>query len=294
MEEDNKYSLLIVDDEKDIVDQLYDFFRRDYKVFKATDCDEALKILLDEESDINLVLSDQRMPKMQGTELLSRLKKERPEITRILMTGYTDLEVAIESINKGHIHRYLSKPLDYGELGNIIKEGIQNYEEAVKIKNLIGQEKKDIIGKIKNALSQLKVTEMDKGKLQEELQAAKEVETRMQKELEQKVGSLEEERASANHEITELKEKAANLMEDLNLTRAEAEKVMIVKDESIKLQAEMKDLEAKFSLVNKSATNLQGEINKIEQERDTALAERNRIEKKLKQFQKNWGSAMRA
>lgn len=129
----NKSSLLIVDDEKDIVDQLYDFFRKEYQVYKAYDCDEALKIL-EKEDIINLVMSDQRMPKMQGTELLARLKNERPEVTRILMTGYTDLEVAIDAINKGSIHCYLPKPLNYDELGDIIKKGMKNYEEAVKIK----------------------------------------------------------------------------------------------------------------------------------------------------------------
>ncbi len=293
--DNKKYSLLIVDDERDIVDQLYDFFRKDYQVYKAYDCDEALKIL-EKEDIINLVMSDQGMPKMQGTEFLARLKIDRPEITRILMTGYTDLEVAIEAINKGSIHRYLSKPLNYDELGDIIKKGMQNYEEAVKIKNLISQEKKDkdIIGKIKNVLSQLKVKEMDKGKLEKELQAAKELETRIQKGLEQKVGALEEERVSANHEIMEFKGKVANLMEDLNLTRAEAEKVKDVKEESMKLEEEMKDLEAKFLLVNKSVSSLKEDLERIKQERDSVLEEKNHIEKKLNQFQKNWGSAMKA
>ena len=287
---DEKHSLLIVDDEHDIVDQLYDYFRRDYTVHKAYSGEEAVNLF--NENEVHLVMTDQRMPKMQGTELLSTLKEKKPEVTRILMTGYTDLEVAIEAINTGSIHRYLSKPLDFEELKGIIEDGLKFYGEATKVKNLISQEKEDIIGRVKSILSKVKNVEMDKGKLENELQAAKEVENKFQEEMKQKISVLEKERSAAMNEIRDLSEKVAKMADGLDKAQAEAEKANQLKEENRKIHDELKDLESRFSLANKSASNLKSEVKKIEQERDTATAEKNRMEKKLKQFQANWGKAV--
>ncbi len=136
---EKEHSLLIIDDEHDIVDQLYDYFRKEFTVHKAYDGEEAVNIF--NENEVHLVMTDQRMPKMQGTEILTIFKEKKPEVTRILMTGYTDLEVAIDAINKGSIHRYLQKPLNFDELTNIIKEGLQLYEQCTKAKNMISNEK---------------------------------------------------------------------------------------------------------------------------------------------------------
>ena len=122
-----KYSLLIIDDERGIVDQLFDYFRKDFTVHKAYDAEEAVNIF--NENEIHLVMTDQRMPGMQGTELLATFKEKKPEVTRILMTGYTDIEIAIEAINNGSIHRYLQKPLNFDELAGIIEEGLQAFEQ---------------------------------------------------------------------------------------------------------------------------------------------------------------------
>ncbi len=126
-EDQKKYSLLIIDDERDIADQLYDYFRRNFTVYKAYSAEEAINIF--NENEIHLVMTDQRMPGMQGTELLAVFKEKKPEVVRILMTGYTNLDVAIEAINNGSIHRYLKKPLDFNELSDFVKEGLQAYEQ---------------------------------------------------------------------------------------------------------------------------------------------------------------------
>lgn len=287
---DEKHGLLIVDDEHDIVDQLYDYFRRDYTVHKAYSGEEAVNLF--KENEIQLVMTDQRMPKMQGTELLEMCKEKKPEVTRILMTGYTDLEVAIEAINKGSIHRYLSKPLNFEELKGIIKEGLGFYSEATKVRNLIAQEKEDIIGKVKSILSKVKNAEVDKGKLEKELQAAKEVETKIQEEMENKINALEKEKASTMSETNDLNEKVAKMGNSIEKAQAEAEKANQLKNENRKIQEELKDIESKFALANKSASSFKAEVGKIQQERDTATAEKNRMEKKLKQFQANWSKAV--
>lgn len=286
---DKKYSLLVVDDEKDIVDQLYDYFRRDYKIHRAYSGEEAAEIL--ESNEVQLVMTDQRMPKMQGTELLALLKEKSPSTTRILMTGYTDLEVAIEAINMGSIHRYLQKPLNFDELSGIIKEGLEFFEEADKVKRIVSQEKDDILGKIKEVFGKVKNVEADKGKLEAELQAAKDVENKMREEMETKLTELEKDKAANSHEIGELKEEVAKLYDKLDKAVKDAAQVKVMREENAKVQAELKEVGAKFVIANKAAMSQKSEIEKTAIERDAALAEKTRMEKKLKQFQANWAAS---
>ena len=120
------------------------------------------------------------------------------------------------------------------------------------------------------------------------MQAAKEVENRIQKEMEEKITQLEKEREAAVGEIGDIKDKMGKAMERLDAAEKEAEKAKEYQEVNLKIEAEKKDIESKFLLANKSAMGLKAEIGSIKQERDTALAEKNRIDKKLKQFQKNW------
>jgi YesN/AraC family two-component response regulator len=234
-------------------------------------------------------MTDQRMPKMQGTEILTIFKEKKPEVTRILMTGYTDLEVAIDAINEGSIHRYLQKPLNFDELANIIREGLQLYEQCTKAKNIIANEKDDIIGKIKNVFSQIKDVEDNKDKLEEELRAAKEVENKVRDEMEIKIKELEDDRANSDNEISGLNSKVAAMSDELDRAKKEeAEKIQQVKEENMETEKKVKDMEGKLALATKTAQSHKGEMTSVTQERDTALAEKNRMEKKLKQFQANW------
>ncbi|MGL6284693.1 MAG: response regulator, partial [Microcoleaceae cyanobacterium] len=88
---DTKLKLMVVDDEPDNLDLLYRTFRREYKVFKAESAFAALEIL-DTEGEMALIISDQRMPEMNGTEFLGRTLEQYPDTVRILLTGYTDVE----------------------------------------------------------------------------------------------------------------------------------------------------------------------------------------------------------
>ncbi|MGZ3746166.1 MAG: response regulator [Pseudobdellovibrionaceae bacterium] len=122
-----KHEILCVDDELDNVDALERLFRKHYTVLKATSGIQGLAIL-DENPDVAIIISDQRMPQMTGVEFLERAQKSHPKALRILLTGYTDLESVIQAVNQGQIYRYLTKPWDSTDLLNTVDQAIQKYE----------------------------------------------------------------------------------------------------------------------------------------------------------------------
>lgn len=100
--------VLFVDDEERIVKLLHMIFRQKYEVLTASDGQKALELVKNQKIDV--VVSDQRMPRMQGHELLAEVKKVSPHTVRVLLTGYTDLVSIIGAINEGEVYRFLNKP----------------------------------------------------------------------------------------------------------------------------------------------------------------------------------------
>jgi signal transduction histidine kinase len=125
-----------VDDEMDNVEALERLFRKKFRVLKATSGPAALKIL-QQEPEVCLIISDQRMPEMTGVDLLARTLTTHPDATRILLTGYTDIESVISAINSGQIYRYLTKPWDPVDLVATVESGVERYrfQHELKIKN---------------------------------------------------------------------------------------------------------------------------------------------------------------
>lgn len=121
-----KPKILVVDDELDNLDLLYRTFHKDYKVLRAKSGLEALEILETFE-DIAVIISDQRMPKMSGTEFLSLTAKQYPDTIRILLTGFTDVEDLVEAINSGKVFKYLTKPWNAEELKGLVKQAVDTY-----------------------------------------------------------------------------------------------------------------------------------------------------------------------
>jgi signal transduction histidine kinase len=116
-------TLLIVDDEPDVLRSLHDLFRRDYQVVtfeRASDAIEGLETLAP-----RVVMSDQRMPGMTGVEFLRAVRERLPAATRLLFTGYADLDAVIDAINEGHVFRYVSKPWDPQELIAIVRQSFE-------------------------------------------------------------------------------------------------------------------------------------------------------------------------
>lgn len=120
------YKILLVDDELDNLANLIFAFELDYNLTTASSAAEALDILKRE--DIAVVMSDQRMPEVSGTELLSMIKESHPKVVRILITAYSDIEAAIDAINQGDVYRYIRKDLAMNDIETIIKQAIEYYQ----------------------------------------------------------------------------------------------------------------------------------------------------------------------
>lgn len=119
--------LLVVDDEQDNLDLLYRTFRREFTVFRANGGADALEIL-SKEGEMAVIISDQRMPEMKGTEFLSRTVSEFPDTMRVVLTGYTDITDLIEAINSGQVHRYITKPWEPDQLKKVIFDATNSYD----------------------------------------------------------------------------------------------------------------------------------------------------------------------
>ncbi|MGZ3721308.1 MAG: response regulator [Bdellovibrionales bacterium] len=127
-----KHTILCVDDEVDNVDALERLFRRKYNVLKATSGAEALKIMKSEK--VSVIVTDQRMPNMTGVEFLSATMKTQPDVIRILLTGFTDIDSVISAINSGQVYRYVTKPWDPVDLSNTVDKAIERFELSAELK----------------------------------------------------------------------------------------------------------------------------------------------------------------
>ena len=127
LESSKKLKILVVDDEPDNLDLLYRTFRRDFQVLKADSGFMALQLLA-QEGEVAVIISDQRMPKMKGTEFLSRTLPQFPDTVRIILTGFTDIEDLVEAINAGQVYKYITKPWDAGELKAVVQKAAESYD----------------------------------------------------------------------------------------------------------------------------------------------------------------------
>jgi diguanylate cyclase (GGDEF)-like protein len=109
-----KCSLLVVDDEPYILATLSALLNNDFQVLTADSAEAAQKLFV--EREIDLILSDQKMPRMSGVQLLEWVRRNHPKTVRLLMTGFAELEEAVEAINRGQVFRYLLKPWRAEEL----------------------------------------------------------------------------------------------------------------------------------------------------------------------------------
>lgn len=125
-----KLKLLVVDDETDNLDLLYRTFRHEFTVYRANSAFSALQ-LLEQEGEMSIIISDQRMPKMKGTELLSKTAEHFPDTIRIVLTGYTDVEDLVDAINTGKVFKYITKPWNPTDLRSVVQQAVETYR-AIK------------------------------------------------------------------------------------------------------------------------------------------------------------------
>lgn len=126
-----RLKLMVVDDEPDNLDLLYRTFRRDFQVYRATDGLTGLDIL-DKEGEMAVIISDQRMPQMNGTEFLGRTVERFPDTMRILLTGFTDVEDLVEAINSGQVFKYITKPWKPERLKAVVEQAVDIYRVVKK------------------------------------------------------------------------------------------------------------------------------------------------------------------
>ncbi|MBX2891117.1 MAG: response regulator [Saprospiraceae bacterium] len=117
--------ILCVDDEEDNLLVFRSFFRKYYTVLTAQSGEEALELL--KKQPVDLIVSDQRMPRMTGVELFERIRDEHPDVVRIILTGYSDIQAVIDAINKGKVYHFATKPWDTDELKNILDRALEAY-----------------------------------------------------------------------------------------------------------------------------------------------------------------------
>ncbi|MEM9213912.1 MAG: response regulator [Cyanobacteria bacterium P01_F01_bin.150] len=121
-----KPKILVVDDEPDNLALLYRTFRREFQILQASSGLEALDVLTNE-GEVAVIISDQRMPEMKGTEFLSKTVPQFPDTIRIILTGFTDVEDLVDAINSGQVYKYITKPWDPGELKDVVKHATETY-----------------------------------------------------------------------------------------------------------------------------------------------------------------------
>ena len=126
-DEPEQLKLMVVDDEPDNLDLLYRTFRREFQVYKAENGFQALDIL-EQAGEMGIIISDQRMPKMNGTEFLGRTVDRFPDTIRIVLTGYTDVEDLVEAINSGQVFKYITKPWTPDQLRNVVLQAAETYQ----------------------------------------------------------------------------------------------------------------------------------------------------------------------
>lgn len=129
-------SVLVVDDEANVASSISRLLQdHGYTVLTADDGESALSLLA-EQDNISVIISDQRMPKMTGSELLATVASEYPEVKRILLTGYADFESVRDAVNHGRIFRFLMKPWDDEELVTCVEQGTHYYLVSKENKRL--------------------------------------------------------------------------------------------------------------------------------------------------------------
>jgi putative nucleotidyltransferase with HDIG domain len=143
-----KGKILFVDDEENILRSLRRLFMdEEVEVFTASSGAQGLEILA-RESEIGVIVSDQKMPEMTGVDFLEKSKAVSPQAVRILLTGYADAQAAIDAINRGSTFRYLNKPWNDGELVQTVKSALQMYR--------LGSENKRLAAIVKKQNTELK------------------------------------------------------------------------------------------------------------------------------------------
>lgn len=207
MSEKEAYQILILDDDKENLELLKNTLRSVGKIFTAQSFDEAMKIL--EEKNIDLILSDNRLPQRSGVELLAEANKRWPHIVKILITEVPDAQTLALAINKAQIQKLILKPWEPRELQLIVANEMRRYE---------------LTAKATKSIKELKRKNEELKRINKQLLAEKqELENRLEEYQRQKYFSMEIAKRfeQANRELAEMREKleeANRKLQELSIT----------------------------------------------------------------------------
>jgi response regulator RpfG family c-di-GMP phosphodiesterase len=144
----NKHTVLLVDDERSILSALKRLFRKEgLRILTAESGQKALDTLRQEEGSVSLIISDQRMPGMNGATFLTESMTIVPDAMRFLLTGYSDMDAVVDAVNNGKIHRYLMKPWNDAELLLYVREALQQAEmkqENIRLTTLTQKQNQEL------------------------------------------------------------------------------------------------------------------------------------------------------
>jgi len=136
-----KASLLLIDDDQDMLDFLVQKLDdENYNIISTTSPTEALDYI--SSKNVDVIVTDEQMPEMSGTELMARAKNVAPNTLRIVLTGNATLESAVEAINSGGVYRYLMKPVNIIDLALTLRQAIQQRELVNETRKLISVSQK--------------------------------------------------------------------------------------------------------------------------------------------------------
>lgn len=214
-------SILIVDDEEKVIDVLKKTFEDEYTVYSSLGGIDALDQL--KRHSIQVIITDERMPKMSGMQFLKEARTIKPNTVNIILTAYTDITVAIDAINSGNVYRYIVKPWDTDELRLTVRQAFELYYLLTENKSLTDELLQ------KNKTLEAKITE---------LKTAQEKLLRTEKFM--TIGQLT---ASIGHELknplSRIKSSAAVLQSEITDATDEAKELLRIIDNEVMISTKI-------------------------------------------------------
>lgn len=145
-------SVLFIDDDQKILNSFKRSLTPEFRVFTADSPEEGLR-LFEEKGPFSVLVSDMRMPGMNGVEVLRRAQEIDAEMVRVLLTGYADQEAAIDAVNKGKIFKFLTKPCPMQTLVPVLEEGVRSYQLNVADRSLNERTQQGLVGLLSQILA---------------------------------------------------------------------------------------------------------------------------------------------
>ncbi len=155
--EKKKYSLLYVDDEATNLRVFKANFRKFFNVYTTTNPIEAIELLKNEE--VQIIVTDQRMPEMTGTQFLEKILPDHPDVIKIILTGFTDIEAIKDGVNRCGIFKYITKPWNFDEMKGVLERAIETYQQSKESEEQIHELEESNVqleGRVKERTEELK------------------------------------------------------------------------------------------------------------------------------------------